>query len=181
MNLIIVSTEIACRGWAAKFANLKFANSRKTCNLQLLDSRNYNRSYGIALAACMHFLCPLRKFSIDDTIVYSVRLFHLNTYSEVKRTMVTKYSDSMGLAQSQLTNVEVCLSWQSPKVSPVLKWVWTVASFPCPAFVLPENEAMKEIVASFPGSSPRCKWGLGIRLVNLLIVKPLHLITSIKM
>ena len=28
-------------------------------------------------------------------------------YSEVKRTMVNQYSDSMGLAQSQLTNVEV--------------------------------------------------------------------------
>ena len=58
----------------------------------------------------MHFLRPLRKFSIYDTIVYLLSLFHLNTYSEVKRTMVTKYSDSMGLAQSQLTNVEVCLS-----------------------------------------------------------------------
>ena len=111
--------------------------------------------YYIALAACMHFLCPLRKFSIYDMTVYFLSLFRLTTPQPRLLTVrwrgqwltstVTPW-DLHSLSSQTLRYV--CLSWWS-KVSPVLKWVWTVGSFPCQ----PENEAMKEIVVSFPGSS----------------------------
>ena len=42
--------------------------------------------------------------------VHSVYSVSPHTPSEVKRTMITKYENSMGLAQSQLTNIEVCIS-----------------------------------------------------------------------
>ena len=60
----------------------------------------------------MLFPPPLRKLSVYDKTVYLLSLFHLTTsaYSEVKRTMITNYEGSMGLAQSQLTNIEVYLS-----------------------------------------------------------------------
>ena len=63
--------------------------------------------------SCLHaFPASFEKLSVYGKTVYLLSLFHHTTsaYSEVKRTMIARYEGSMGLAQSQLTNVEVCLS-----------------------------------------------------------------------